>query len=257
MQGKQMRFLLKVLILLIVLNPQVLLAGQRVKMATFQLEPYMMRDAESKAVVGIAIDYWKEFIAPELGVDLEITGIYPPPRAMKMLEEGKVDVAPLFTKIPEREALFLFPETSLTEIISCLVVRKDSPLKEVNTPEDLYGMTLGFVKTAYIPPMLINDKIAFDMISSENFRQMNVDKLISKRIDALLDINYVSLMYFLKKRGYLDQVRTVSLPTETVGVYSIFRKTEAGTALRDAFEKVNRKGHEGRVFEKIAQKYLN
>ena len=106
---------------------------ENVKMAVFMLDPFMMEeDAKSKKVVGVTIDYWKAFIAPEMGVDFEVAGIYPVLRATQMLKDGEVDVVSQLTKIPEREAEFLYPETPLTSIISCLVVPKDSPLKEVN-----------------------------------------------------------------------------------------------------------------------------
>ena len=77
-----------------------------------------------------------------MGVDFEIAGIFPIARATQMLEDGEVDVVSQLTRIPERETRFLYPETALTSIISCLVVLKESPLQDVRNPENLYGMTV-------------------------------------------------------------------------------------------------------------------
>jgi len=156
----------------------------------------------------------------------------------------------------ERETEFLYPETPLTSIISCLVVQKDSPLKEVRRSEDLFGMTVGFIKAAYIPEMLKHEKIKLDLVTTTDFREMNYNKLQHKTADAMLDINYVSMKYWLESKGYLDQIRFIMLPVEPAEVYSIFRNTKEGAALRDAFDKANRKGISEKGFEKMTQKYL-
>ncbi len=242
---------------MIIMFPQSQISAKTVKMAVFMLDPFMMQEnAASKKVAGVTIDYWKEFIAPEMGVDFEVADIYPILRALQMLRDGEVDVVSQLTKIPEREAEFLYPETPLTSIISCLVVPKDSPLKEVKTSEDLFGMTVGFIKAAYIPEMLKHEKIKLDLITTTDYREMNYNKLQNKRTDAMLDINYVSMRYWLETKGYLDQIRFIMLPVKPVEVFSIFRNTKEGAALRDAFDKANRKGISEKVFEKMTQKYL-
>jgi ABC-type amino acid transport substrate-binding protein len=243
-------------VLLIVMFPQTQVSAKTVKMAVFMLDPFMMEEAGSKKVVGVTIDYWNSFIAPEMGVDIEVAGIYPILRATQMLRDGEVDVVSQLTKIPDREAEFLYPETPLTSIITCLVVMKDSPLKEVSKSEDLYGMTIGFIKAAYIPEMLKHQKIRLDLITTTDFREMNYNKLQHKIVDAMLDINYVSMKYWLESKGFLDKIRFIMLPVKPMEVYSIFRNTKEGASLRDAFDKANKKGISEKVFEKMTQKYL-
>lgn len=242
------------IVLVLILPAQV--SAKTVKMAVFMLDPFMMEDPVTKKVVGVTVDYWKEFIAPEMGVDLEIAGIFPLMRATQMLRDGKVDVVSQLTKIPEREVDFLFPESSLTSIVSCLIVRQDSPLREVKGSEDLYGLSVGFIKEAFIPDMLKHERIKMELITTTDYREINYLKMINKRVDAMLDINHVSMKYWLEKRGYADQVRVILLPVSPTPVYSIFGKTEDGAALRDAFDKANKKGIAEKVFEKIGERYL-
>lgn len=251
-----MKLSVKLFVILgIIVFSQMQVCAKTVKMAVFMLDPFMMEDAKSGKIVGVTVDYWKEFIAREMGVDFEVAGIYSILRATKMLKDGEVDVVSQLTKIPEREAEFLYPETPLTTILSCLAVLKDSPLKEVSKSEDLYGMTIGFLKAAYIPEMLKHEKINLELLSSTDFREMNYNKLIKKRMDAMLDINYVSMKYWLEKKGYFDNVRIIMLPVKPQEVYSIFRNTKEGAALRDAFDKANKKGISEKVFEKMSKKY--
>src|SRR5574344_576316 len=73
-----------------------------VRMAVFQLEPFMMHVPEKSEPGGVVIDYWRDYVAPRLGVTLVVTGPYPIARAQKMLEAGEVDVVSQLTKIPER-----------------------------------------------------------------------------------------------------------------------------------------------------------
>ncbi len=243
-------------ILIIVVFSQAQVSAKTVKMAVFSLDPFMMEDAESKKIVGVTIDYWKEFIAPKMGVEFEVAGIYPILRATKMLKDGEADVVSQLTKIPEREAEFLYPETPLTSIESCLIVLKDNPLQEVSKSEDLYGKIIGFIKGAYIPEMLKHEKINLELLTGADYREMNYNKLIKKRADAMLDINYVSMKYWLEIKGYSDHVRIIMLPDKPQAVYSIFRNTKEGAALRDAFDKANKKGISEKIFETMSKKYL-
>ena len=251
-----MKLLLKFFIVFVMLLTATQISAKTVKMAVFKLVPFMMEDSTSKQIVGVTIDYWKDYIAPEMGVDLEVIGIYPILRAQLLLKDGKVDVVSQLTKIPEREADFLYPEDPLTSIISCLVVLKDSPLQEVNKTEDLFGKNIGFIEAAYIPEMLIHDKISLDLVSITDFRKLNYFKMVNRRIDAMLDINFVSIKYWLISEGYMDQIRFIMLPVKPKQVYSIFRKTEEGKALCDAFNEINKRGISEGIFDKISKKYL-
>ena len=225
--------------------------------AVFLLEPFMMTDPEHQEVTGAVIDYWQEFLAPRMNREIEVVGLFPILRLEKMLESGEIDIAPLFTKIPTREERFLYPETPLSEIISCLIVLPDSPIQEAKTTEDLKNTRIGFIEGGYIPPMLKDPSITIELVSSEDYRKINLNKLFAGRIDALLDINYISLQYYLKEGGLTDRVRIVLLPTETVYIYSIFRKTREGEQLRREFDQANREGLRLGIFKSILARYID
>ncbi|WP_319478442.1 transporter substrate-binding domain-containing protein [Marispirochaeta aestuarii] len=231
------------------------LSAETVKMAVFRLEPFMMYD-DSGGVTGIAVEYWRQYIAPRMGVELDVLGVFPIVRALALLESGEIDIIPNMTKIPEREEKFLFPETILAQIDSCLIVRPESPVSSITKPADLYGMTIGFLDAAYIPPMFIDERIKLELVQHQDYRQINLNKLWAGRLDGVLDINYISMIYYLNQKGYRERVKVIPLPTEAVHVYTVFRNTEKGRALRNRYDTVNAKGLEQGIFEKMVRSFV-
>lgn len=230
--------------------------AEEVRMAVFQLEPFMMAIPGVSEPGGVVIDYWRDYVAPRLGVTLVVWGPYPIARAQKMLLSGEVDVVSQLTKIPERESLFLYPKTPLAFITSCLIVRKDDPIREITDVSSLYGKKIGFIENAYIPPQLIDPRIEIERISLTDYREINLKKLEARRVDAVLDINLESMAYYLQSSKFRESVRIVSLPFEKAAVYSIFPKTERGRKLCEEFEKVNAEGYKSGVYWQIYGNYV-
>jgi ABC-type amino acid transport substrate-binding protein len=227
-----------------------------VRMAVFQLEPFMMEMPGTTEPGGVTIDYWRNYVAPKLGITLVVWGPYPIARAQKMLEAGEVDVVSQLTKTHEREALFLYPDTPLAVITSCLVVLKDDPLKEYSGALDIYGKKIGFIENAYIPPPFVDPRVDLELIPFADHREINLRKLVAGRIDALLDINLESMEYYLRSSKYRDIVRILPLPFEKTAVYSVFSNTNRGRMLRDEFEKVNAEGYKSGVYRAIYGGYV-
>jgi ABC-type amino acid transport substrate-binding protein len=223
-------------------------------MAVFQLEPFMM-ELPGGGAGGVTVDYWKEYLGPAMGAKVEVIGPLPLLRCQVMLEAGLVDTVSQLTRIPEREAKFLYPETPLTSIRSCLIVLPSSPLSASMVPEALYGKTIGFMEAAYIPPPLRDPRIKFELSPNADNRGINLRKLLAGRLDAILDINVTSLMFYLEVNGYSDKVRLIPLDSPPVEVFSIFRKTPDGERLKAAYDAANAKGLASGVFESIAKRY--
>lgn len=224
-------------------------------MAVFYLDPFMMEGEEGGEPTGITIQYWKTWLAPKMDYTLEVLGPYPIKRAEKMLENGEVDVVSQLTKIPERESVFLYPETPLTHIISCIAVTTESPITSADSAEIFYGKKIGFIESAFIPDMLKNSNITMGLISTDDYRKINLNKLFAKRVDALLDINYVSFVYYLKKYGYYNRVKLLLLPSEHTEVFSIFQQNDKGKKLALLYDKANREGIKQGVFDRIVEDF--
>ncbi len=227
---------------------------QTIKLGIFSLPPFMMSDSNGSAG-GVAADFWREHIAPLLDVDIEVSGPYPIPRLEKMLQSGEIDVIPYVTKIPDRAQKFTYPNQAINTISPCIVVRKDSPITSITAQKDLYGLTIGFITNAYIPPFVIHDTITLDLITTTDFRNMNHQKLINKRVDALLDINYISFLYEMQTRGLLADIRIIPLNQDHTSIYSIFADSPRGRDLCARYEQALVHIDKG-TFDEITQRYV-
>lgn len=226
-----------------------------IRIGIFELGPFMMTVKNGEAG-GASVDIWRELIAPLMGVEIEASGPYPIPRLEKMLEAGEVDVIPYITKIPARESRFLYPSRSFTSITPCIIVRRDSALVAVERQEDLFDLKIGFITSAYIPPLLRHDRIKLDLITATDFRQINHQKLMNGRVDALLDINYVSLLYETNKHGYAQDIRIIPLKQGQTQIYSLFPNSPRGEDLRRRYESAL-SSIPPRSFDDIVNRYIN
>jgi ABC-type amino acid transport substrate-binding protein len=243
------------LFILVLVSCSSLSAQKTLKMAVYQLEPFMMEVAPKK-LGGVTVEYWRRYIAPKLGVNLEVVGPYPIPRVVKMLENGEVDTVSQLTKIPEREALFIYPQTHLTYVTTCMMVLPENQLNEIRSPADFYGKKIGFTEDTFLPPFMIDGRITIELISSADYRRVNLNKLFAGRIDGILDLNYESFHYYLIQNGLFPKVKALLLPVEPVKVYSLFRRTPEGRVLSEAFDRVNREGLASGVFSEITKEFL-
>ncbi len=230
--------------------------ARTLRLAVFQLEPFMLKDERTGEVGGAVVDYWVKYLGPRMGLSIEVVDLFPITRLEKMLESGEIDVAPLFTKVPSREARFLYPGTHFFEIASCLVVLPDSPIAGIAKQDELYGKRIGFLEGAFLPPLLRHSRITIELVTNEDYRRILLNKLLARRVDAMLDINRVSLEYYLEARGYSDRVRLIPLPVEATPIYSIFRNTEEGKKLAADYDRVNAEAARKGVFDSYLRAYL-
>ncbi len=225
-----------------------------VRLGIFDLGPYMMTDSDGQAG-GASVDFWRERIAPLMGIDVEVSGPYPIPRLEKMLEDGEVDAIPYITKIAAREARFLYPSLPIAKISPCIIVRRDSAIASIESQEDLFDLKIGFITSAYIPPFVQHERIKLELITATDFRQINHQKLINGRVDALLDINHVSYLYEMLRRGYAQDIRVIPLRQGQTSIYSLFTASPRGQDLRARYESALSAIPAG-IFDGIVDRYI-
>jgi two-component system, NarL family, sensor histidine kinase EvgS len=247
----------KLLVILSALICLASLSAERIKIGYFGLEPFMIDSGTVGKPTGATIDYYSQYIAPKMGVEIEWIGPYPFTRLQAMLEAHEIDAIAQLTKTAEREKKFLFPATAIAEITTCLILAKDSPIVSVKKPDDLFGKKIGYFETGFVPAFLKNDKIAFDLTTNADYRKINLDKLLYKRFDAMLDINYLSMLYYIKTNGYQDKVRTIVLPVDPVKVFCMFGGDEKGKRLAALYDKANEELLKASTFASLTKKYID
>ncbi len=210
---------------------------QMVRIGLFMLPPFMMTDANGEPG-GVTVDFWRDYLAPRMDIDIEVSGPYPIPRLEIMLEKGEIDVIPYITKIPDRASRFIYSSVPLTNIASCIVVRNDSPHTSITAQKDLFGMKIGFITSAFIPSFVKHEQIELELVTTTEFREINHRKLMSGRLDALLDINYLSLVYEMNVRGYSKDIRIIPLEDDRISIYGIFTRSPRGETLRTRYDSI-------------------
>lgn len=227
---------------------------QKVRIGLFILPPFMMTTGNNEPG-GATVDFWREYLAPRMDIDIEVSGPYPIPRLEIMLEKGEIDVIPYITKIPERAERFLYSSVPLTDIASCIVVRTDSPLTSITSQKDLFGMKIGFITSAFIPSFVKHEQIELELVTTTEFREINHRKLMNGRLDALLDINHLSLVYEMNKKGYSKDIRIIPLESDRILIYGIFRNSPVGENLRDRYDAIMQ-NIPAEVFDSYTNYYL-
>lgn len=202
--------------------------SQTLKIGYFQLEPYVIPDPQGGPPTGIVVEFWEEYLAQAMGVQLEWIGPYPFPRLERMLETGELDTVFIMIKTPPREAKFLFPSEPFFYMQPGLTILKEDPMPPLTSLEDIYGLKLGYIEGANLPPYLINDNIILDRSSQTDYKMANFQKLLRKRIDAILDLNMLSNRYEAQQRGLWEKFRMVPLPVDPTPMYTCFAQSSQG-----------------------------
>ncbi len=116
-------------------------------------------------------------------------------------------------------------------------------------------MTLGYGAKAYISPFMKDERIKLDLVTTPNWMDLNLRKLLAGRNDAMYQPERSSFLYYMKKQKLEDRIKLISLP-ETAELYTTFSKKAAADLAQKydrAFEKV---GGTARYIE-ILSKYLD
>ncbi len=227
----------------------------KIKIGFFTVPPHIWMDETGK-MRGALYELIANHIAPEIGMDFEWeTEPSTIPRQVETLQQKENYIAALLTKSPEREGISIFLETPFFLSQSAIAISMDNPLKKISSLSDVESMTIGYAEKALISPFLNNDSIKFDLVGDPNFLEINFDKLLKNRIDAVYVPDKAGLLATMKKLGLESQVRILDLPESPVGFYTVFSKDLSNLAGRfaDAFDKLDGQ----KLYLELLKKYLD
>ncbi len=137
----------------------------------------------------------------------------PFPRVIEMIKSGEADMGPVLIRSAERDEFALFSAESVLTLTPVLVVRADSPLKQLNAPADLAGLRIGAALGVTVPAFFTNAGLsAFDLATGDNLTEKNLRKLTMKRFDAFIDVNPLNVMMAAKALGVAKDIRLIDIP---------------------------------------------
>jgi len=202
-------------------------AEELIKIGYFPNKPFIYPNEATGKPQGAVVKYL-EAVAEKMGYAVEWIGPLPLVRYATALKEGTVDVAAFIVKLPETEELVYYSDQPLGLPRPVLIVRKDSPLTQITSIDDVKGLRIGWYVNIS-PSKFVQEHIeSFQMDYmplAENAGLQSLEKLLLGRVDALHELNAYSLPFLAAEHGLLDQIKVLPLPEPANSTYVGFSKT--------------------------------
>lgn len=215
----------------------VLVAGslhaETLRIGVFPHYPVVMQRTSDGEPYGPGVEYAKA-IAQALGYEPVIV-LLPIARLLAYLKTGAIDMSLELGMNEERKAFLLYSDKPSIVFHPSLTVRAEHRLESIASIKDIAGMRIGYLLGAYPGSFFAGaTEIEFDYVAGDTWIVQNLGKLLSGRIDAILDQNDYSCIAEARRQGVERQIKVLRLPGEGVKSYIVFSKAspKAGTLLR-------------------------
>ncbi|MBN1696161.1 MAG: hypothetical protein JW881_01495 [Spirochaetales bacterium] len=246
----------KLTIILILCAAACSLSAQPLRIGYYQFEPYIIFQGKNQIPGGPIAEYWQEYLIPALKTNVEWIGPLPLLRLQKYFENGGVDAILVFPKDDSLTGRYRYPQSPFMIGRPGLSFLKDYPITAVTRKSDLYDMEISYVKGGFLPPFLESEAIIIDYTTKEKYLATNLDILLKKRVDAVFALDVVTILYEADKHGRGDQIKTFVLPTEYIGLYTVFSSSEQGQKMLRLYNPANDRLYREGVFETLTEKYI-
>jgi hypothetical protein len=248
---------MKKCVLFIVLFLSVLsLFPETIRIGYYQFEPYVIFQGKNKAPGGPAGEYWQVYLIPEMKVSVEWVGPLPLLRLLKYFKQGKLDAVLLFPRDEEMAKKYLYPQTPFMTGRPGLSLLKDFPLEKISRKNDMYNLEISYVKGGYLPPLLKSESILIDYTTKEKYLAVNLDKLMKKRVDAVFNLDIITIMFEADKHVYGDKIKTLLLPVRPIKFYTVFSPSEQGQKILRLYNPINNRLYKAHIFAELTEKYI-
>lgn len=220
-------------------------SAEVIKMGYFELPPHFHTNTTDGKPTGAFISYFEK-IASEAGCETEWVGPLPLPRLTKYLEEGKIDGTVGFPKFPKFENFLYYPDSHIFIGQPTLIVRKENPLTQILSAENIKGYRIGVVKSSsgkYTPLIDSNsDLIKLEELGGDAWVEQNLKKLIGGRLDALYDRQPYTIPFVAKVLNLDTHIKILTIPDPPTPLYIVFSKhSEQGKKFLEQCNPVIRK----------------
>lgn len=190
----------------------------------FENPPHIFIDKQSGELTGAVYDLLEQKIAPKMNIkfiwDKEGTAI---PRQTANLEANtKPFAVALLTKSPDRENISISSDKAFFDSQTAIAIKKDNPLNEIKKIDDILNFKIGYAEKSFISEFLKDPRVQFDLISSSNYHETNLKRLISGRIDAVYAPDKAAFIELLKQMDLESDVKILDLPENKAAFYVVF-----------------------------------
>jgi polar amino acid transport system substrate-binding protein len=232
-------------------------AEQEINIAYLNVPPFVIYNTEEDKLTGGALyEFLEQHIRPKIGVKF-VWARSPSsiPRQLQSLEDKSVDAIALLSYTPERAQKYAFTAIPFFVSSPAIAVLKSNKIEKVDKVEDILSLKIGYGRDTYLSPFMRDKRINFDLITSSNFNQQNINKLMISVIDAVYAPDVASLLAAIKKLNYEDDIKVIKLPDEKSANHVVFSKDLESVAERynEAFDQIDGE----KVFLQILSKYVD
>ncbi len=114
--------------------------AEEIKIGYSNWPPMIFTEKGQKEPVGAIVDYYENDIAIKMELTLKWLGPFPVPRAIKMLQNNKLDMIPFLTKNPEREKKMAYPDNPFYIMKPVVCLKKEIGIDKLEKWDDLRGV---------------------------------------------------------------------------------------------------------------------
>lgn len=213
------------------------LFSETIKIGYFDTYPMFFQGKNGKAE-GSTVDYFNDFMK-EIGYKVEWIGPQPFPRLLDDLKSGKIDGLVAFSKTEERKAFVYYTDKPYLVRQSYIFLKKTSPLKEIKTIKDVENMTLTYVIGGKLPNFFDSfmDKIKMDYVSTDNWIEIAVKKLLANRTDGIVTGSKEAVFKHLTDIGKENEIKTLVIPGGEELYLGISKSSKVGKNLIEKYNK--------------------
>lgn len=245
------------LIAILILFNDTSFAEQEIRIAYLNISPFVIYDREEHKVTGGALyEFLEQHMGPKMGVkfiwEKSPSSI---PRQLDSIENRSVDAIALLTYTPERSKKLAFTAIPFFSSSPAIAVLESNKTEKVEKVEDILSLKIGYGRDTYLSPFMRDERINFDLITSSNLNEQNINKLMLSLIDAVYAPDVASLLAVIKELEYEDDIKIIKLPEKKSPNHVVFAKDLEPVAARynEVFSQIDGE----RTFLQIMSKYVD
>ena len=220
---------LAVLWLIVACSSVPAVAADVLRVGYFDLPPHTSAGL-SAGQDAAAKDYFRR-VAERMDVaEVQFTQ-YPLPRLLLMLEQGRLDMALMLAKSPEREAKFVYPRMPLFSTASVLAVPRNNPLQAVQGRENLASLNIGVWQGGYHSALLGDPNLRLTTLSGDHVVNKGLGMVLAGRVDGFYFPDAYALRFEVLKQHLQNDIKILPMPEPALALYSVFARPAAVTYL--------------------------
>jgi len=224
----------------------------------FTMGPHIVYNKAEDRAEGPLVEFLTRHVAPAMNVKLNLVFIEMPlVRVLTELSSGSIAGAAMFGYTQARAHNHLYPRNNFSEMQSVIAVAKGHPLTQVRSIEDLYPLSLTYVKAAILTPLVRDENLHWEWTSGNNVWVRNLQKLVAGRCEAVYSPQVVNILDAANRSGIVDKIRILPLPEARLKLYSIFSKHPKHRGLMERYDRAMDDIQGRAIYQQLMDEYLS